>query len=153
MGASLLAKCGRLRKSEAASSLVSTRGCADHEDFSGLFFDAPGSYAAAVGDPARWPSHAKIYRAAGLNPAQYESAGRRRDGAISREGSVELRGALLELGMGLWLCEPTSKGYAISMKSRGKPAGIIACAMARRANKIAFAMVRDQTPYDHKLWS
>jgi hypothetical protein len=55
--------------------------------------------------------------------------------------------------MGLWLCEPTSKGYAISMKSRGKPAGIIACAMARRANKIAFALVRDQTPYDHKLWS
>ena len=55
--------------------------------------------------------------------------------------------------MGLWLCDPTSRGYATSLKSRGKPAGIIACALARRANKIAFAMVRDQTPYDPDRWS
>jgi transposase len=50
--------------------------------------------------------------------------------------------------MGLWLCEPTGRTYAAALKARGKPAGIIACAMANRANKIAFAMVRDQTPYD-----
>jgi transposase len=59
----------------------------------------------------------------------------------------------LELGMGLWLCEPAGRSYATSLKARGKPAGIIACAMARRANKIAFAMVRDQTPYDPERWS
>jgi integrase len=35
-----------------------------------------------------------VYRAAGLNPSQYESSGRRRDGGISREGSVPLRRAL-----------------------------------------------------------
>ncbi|MGI8901454.1 MAG: transposase [Nocardioides sp.] len=29
-----------------------------------------------------------------MSPAQYESAGKRRDGSISREGSVELRPAL-----------------------------------------------------------
>ena len=33
-----------------------------------------GNYGAAVGNPARWPSHAQLYRAAGLSPAQYESA-------------------------------------------------------------------------------
>jgi transposase len=55
--------------------------------------------------------------------------------------------------MGLWLCEPTSRTYALSLKTRGKPAGIIACALARRANKIAFAMVRDQSPYDPDRWS
>lgn len=30
----------------------------------------------------------------------------------------------------------------------GKPGGIMACALAHRANKIAYAMVRDQHPYD-----
>ena len=42
----------------------------------------------------------QLYRASGLSPVQYESAGKRRDGAISREGSVELRRALIDLGSG-----------------------------------------------------
>jgi transposase len=112
-----------------------------------------GRYGAALGEPARWPTARQIYRASGLTPKTYESAGKRYDGQICREGSVELRGALLELGMGLWLCDATSRTYAVSLRARGKPAGIIACAMARRANKIAFAMVRDQTPYNPQRWS
>ena len=111
-----------------------------------------GGYAAAVGDPDRWASHAKIYRAAGLNPAQYESAGRRRDSGISREGSVELRRALLDLGVGLWHRDSAARAYAAGLRERGKPGGIIATALARRANKIAFAMVRDQSLYDPTVW-
>lgn len=112
-----------------------------------------GAYAANVGDPARWPSHAKIYRAAGLNPTQYESAGRRRDRGISREGSVHLRRALIDLGIGLWHCDTPARRYAAQLRSRGKPGSVIACALARRANKIAFAMVRNQTLYDPDHWS
>lgn len=112
-----------------------------------------GRYGAALGDPERWPTCRQVYRASGLTPKTYESAGTRYDGQICREGSVELRGALLELGMGLWLCEPASRARVAALKARGKPAGIIACAMANRANKIAFAMVRDQTPYDPRRWS
>jgi transposase len=112
-----------------------------------------GRYGAALGEPSRWPTARQVYRASGLTPKTYESAGTRYDGQICREGSVQLRGALLELGMGLWLCEPTSRNYAVSLKARGKPAGIIACALARRANKIAFAMVRDQTPFAPDRWS
>jgi transposase len=63
-------------------------------------------YGAAVGDPARWPGPRQLYRASGLSPMQYESARKRRDGAISREGSVQLRRALIELGLGLWLNDP-----------------------------------------------
>jgi transposase len=111
-----------------------------------------GAYAAAVGDPGRWPSHAKIYRAAGLNPAQYESSGRRRDSGISREGSVALRRALLDLGVGLWHRDPAARAYAAGLRERGKPGGIITTALARRANKIAYAMVRDQTLYDPAVW-
>lgn len=58
------------------------------------------AYAAALGEPSRWPSASQVYRAAGLTPATYESAGKRRDGGISREGSVWLRRAILDLGVG-----------------------------------------------------
>jgi hypothetical protein len=101
-----------------------------------------------VGDPARWPGPRQLYRASGLSPAQYESAGKRRDGAISREGRVDLRRALIDLGMGLWLNEPSAKAYAAGLRARGKKGGVIGCAMANRANRIAYAMVRDQSTYD-----
>jgi transposase len=112
-----------------------------------------GNYGAAVGDPSRWPGPAQIYRAAGLSPTQYESAGKRRDGAISREGSVALRRALVDLGMGLWCSDPAAKTYAAALRSRGKKGGIIVCALAHRAGKIAFAMTRDHSTYDPTRWS
>ncbi len=80
-------------------------------------------YAAGVGDPARWPSHRQVYRAAGLNPSQYESAGRRRDGGISREGSVELRRALLDLGVGLWHHDPAAAPTRQGCASAASPVG------------------------------
>jgi transposase len=112
-----------------------------------------GAYAAALGPITRWASAAKIYRAAGLTPIQYESAGRRRDGAISREGSVPLRRALLDLGVGLWHRDPAAQAYAKQLRERGKPGGVIACALAHRAGKIAYAMVREQKPYDPDRWA
>ncbi len=112
-----------------------------------------GNYGAAVGDPTRWPGHRQLYRASGLSPAQYESAGRRRDGSISREGSVPLRRALIDLGIGLWQSEPSAKTYAATLRTRGKHGGIIACALANRANRIAFAMVRDHASYNPARWT
>lgn len=110
-------------------------------------------YAAALGPLARWSSAAKIYRAAGLTPVVYASAGKRRDGGISREGSVHLRRALIELGIGLWQRDPAARTYARTLRERGKPGGIIACALAHRANKIAYAMVRDHAPFTPTRWS
>ena len=112
-----------------------------------------GTYGAAVGDPGRWPSHRQLYRASGLSPMQYESAGHRRDGSISREGSVELRRALIDLGIGLWLNDPSARRYGAQLRARGKKGGVIACAMAHRANKIAYALVRDQSGYDPARWA
>lgn len=110
-------------------------------------------YGAAVGDPGRWPGHRQLYRAAGLTPRLYESAGHRSDGHITREGSVLLRVALVDLGMGLWHQEPASRAYGAELRARGKPGGIIVTAMAHRANKIAFAMVRDQHPWEPRRWA
>lgn len=113
------------------------------------------AYGAAIGDPGRWPGPRQIYRASGLSPMQYESAGKRRDGSISREGSVELRRALIDLGVGLWLNDKPAKTYAAGLRARGKKGGVIACALANRANRanrIAYALVRDQHPYDPTRW-
>jgi transposase len=112
-----------------------------------------GNYAAAVGDPGRWPSPKQLYRAGGLNPIQYESAGKRRDSSISREGSVPLRRALIDLGLGLWLNDDAATRRAVELRARGKKGGVITCAMAHRANRIAFALVRDQTSYDPRKWT
>jgi transposase len=111
------------------------------------------NYAAALGDPTRWPGSKQIYRASGLSPMQYESAGKRRDGSISREGSVALRRALIDLGMGLWLTDPAAKSYAQGLRDRGKRGGVIACALAHRATRIAHALVRDHTVYDSTRWT
>ena len=98
-----------------------------------------GNYGGALGDPARFDNPRQVYRTAGLNPIQYESAGKRRDSVISREGSVELRRALIDLGVGLWLSDPAAKVYGAQLRARGKKGLVIACAMAHRANRIAFA--------------
>jgi transposase len=111
------------------------------------------NYGATVGDLDRWPGARQLYRASGLSPAQYESAGKRRDGHISREGSVALRRALIDLGIGLWRADPAARRYGQQLRARGKKGGVIGCAMAHRANKIAYAMVRDQSGYDPGRWA
>jgi transposase len=111
------------------------------------------AYGAAVGDPERWPSPRQLYRAAGLSPRLYESAGHRRDGHITREGSVPLRVALVDLGLGLWHKEPAARAHAAALRARGKPGAIIITAMAHRANRIAFAMVRDQHAWEASRWA
>ena len=111
-----------------------------------------GNYGGALGDPARSTNSGQVYRTAGLNPIQYESAGKRRDSVISHEGSVQLRHALIDLGLGLWLGDPAAKAYAARLRARGKKGGVIACAMAHRANRTAFALVRDQAVYDPTAW-
>ena len=65
------------------------------------------NHRAGIGDRARFPNAAGAYRTAGLVPALYQSAGRSRTRQhISREGSVELRQAIIELGRGLAQHDP-----------------------------------------------
>ena len=58
------------------------------------------NYAGALGDPAPFDNHRQVYRTPSLYPIQYESAGKRRDSVFCREGSVDLRRALIDLGRG-----------------------------------------------------
>ena len=111
------------------------------------------AYGAAVGDPERWHSAQAVYRAAGLTPRLYQSSGTMRHGHITREGSAVLRAALVDLGLGLWHTEPGAKTYGQALRARGKPGPVIVTAMANRANRIAFAMVRDKRPWEAGLWA
>ncbi|MGH2688735.1 MAG: IS110 family transposase [Actinomycetota bacterium] len=112
------------------------------------------AYGAGIGDPGRFPDAAAAYRASGLVPALYESAGRRRGGQhISREGSAELRSAIIELGRGLSQHDAEFGAYRRRLIGRGKPPSVAAVAVGRRAHRLAFAMLRDQRAYDPARWT
>jgi transposase len=112
------------------------------------------AYGAAIGDPNRFPNAAAAYRASGLVPAEYSSAGRSRGGQhISREGSVELRTAIIELGQGLAGHDPDFAAYRRRLRSNGKRPMVTAVAVGHRAHRLAFAMLRSQEPYDPNRWA
>jgi len=106
------------------------------------------NYGAALGDPARFANADRAYRASGLVPASYESAGRvRRGQGISREGNAELRNAIIELGRGLAQRDPDFARYRAGVKARMKPL-MAAIAVGHRAHRLAFALMRSGEPYD-----
>jgi transposase len=106
------------------------------------------NYGAALGDPARFANADRAYRASGLVPASYESAGRARRGqGISREGNAELRTAIIELGRGLAQRDPDFARYRAGVGARMKPL-MAAIAVGHRAHRLAFALMRSGQPYD-----
>ena len=106
------------------------------------------NYGAALGDPTRFANAEQAYRASGLVPASYESAGRARRGqGISREGNVELRSAIIELGRGLAQRDPDFARYRATVANRMKPLQA-AIAVGHRAHRLAFALMRNGEPYD-----
>jgi transposase len=127
----------------------------------GVLLSLPGvgvvrasAYGAAIGDPARFPNAGAAYRASGLVPAEYSSAGRRRGGQhISREGSVDLRSAIIELGRGLAGHDEDFAAYRRRLRNNGKRPAVAAVAVGHRAHRLAFAMLRSQEPYDAKRWT
>ena len=112
------------------------------------------NYGAGIGDPARFANSAGAYRSAGLVPTSYESARRARPGQhISREGSVELRQAIIELGRGLSQHDPDFAAYRHRLLDAKKPAGVAAVAVGHRAHRLAFAMLVSQQAYDPEKWA
>jgi transposase len=111
------------------------------------------NYGGAIGDVSRFRNAGQVYRLSGLVPKLYESAGKTRTGTrISREGKVELREAIIDLGNALRQGHPDFARYASDLLSRGKHKGVIRCALGQRANRVAFAMMRDQQAFDPTRW-
>jgi transposase len=111
-------------------------------------------YGAALGDAMRFRNADAAYRYSGLAPTSYESAGRRAAGVhISKIGSVELRQAMLALGTGLALHHPDFAAYKRRLRDAGKKPMVAAIAVAHRAHRLAFALIRSQKPYDATQWA
>ena len=49
-------------------------------------------------------------------------------------------------------CHPDARRYGQQLRARGKNSAVIGCAMANRANRIAYALVGDQSGYDPDRW-
>lgn len=106
-------------------------------------------YGAAIGDHTRFPNAAAAYSFAGLSPSSHDSAQKGpTDLSITRAGSVKLRSAILELGRGLGMHHPDFVDYRARLLARNKPPKVAAIAVAHRAHRLAFAMLRDAAPYD-----
>lgn len=107
------------------------------------------AYGAALGDPHRFRNADAAYAFAGLSPASYDSAGKVRPGlGITKAGSINLRAAILELGLGLGQFEESFIDYRAQLIARGKPRQVAAVAVAHRAHRLAFAMLRDGQPFN-----
>jgi transposase len=111
-------------------------------------------YGAALGDPARFASADAAYRFSGLAPTSYESAGRKGSRVrVSKEGSVELRQAMLALGSSVAMHHPDFIAYRRRLLASGKKPLVAAVAVAHRAHRLAFAMLRSGQLYDDRRWA
>jgi hypothetical protein len=120
----------------------------------GISIVRASNYGAEIGDPWRFRNAESAYRFSGLVPSTYESARKSRPGQhISREGSAELREAIIELGKGLSQFDPEFASYKQQLISDGKKRAIAAVAVGHRAHRLAFAMLRTQLPYDEGRWA
>lgn len=105
-------------------------------------------YAAALGDHTRFPTAEHAYRASGLVPSQYDSAGSNRRGGIGREGSAALRHAIIEMGRGLAQHDPNFATFKRGLLARGKRPKVANVAVGHRAHRLAFVLIRNQQTYD-----
>jgi len=102
---------------------------------------------AEIGDFGRFPNADAIEFWAGLTPDNELSAGKAREGKITKAGSATLRWALGKAAIVLCRSDRTQeKNRQRILKSTGKKAKANV-AMARRLLRILFAMARDQKPY------
>jgi transposase len=143
------------RAETALAELLPARPAAILTTLPGVGVIRASTYGAGIGDPSRFPNAGAAYRASGLVPTEYDSAGkkRRRGQHISREGSALLREAIIELGRGLTGHDDDFATYRRRLiDTEHKSSGIAAVAAGRRADHLAFAMLRTQQPYDPARW-
>ena len=100
-----------------------------------------------LGDVRRFRNAKQVCAWSGLIPVQRESAGRRHDGGITKEGSSLLRWTLVEAAWRLVGSDARWGSIFESLNKRcGKKKAIVA--VARKLLCVIYAMLRDGTAYD-----
>ncbi|WP_327249831.1 IS110 family transposase [Streptomyces sp. NBC_01320] len=148
-------------------TLLADLGAADRElagllqhTPAGVLLSVPGVgpvtasyYGAALGDPHRFSSADAAWRYAGLAPTSYESAGHRGSARINKIGSVELRQAVITLGVCVAQHHPDFAAYKQRLREAGKKPMVASIATAHRVHRLTFALMRSQQPYDAERWT
>jgi transposase len=115
-----------------------------------------GAYAAMVilaeiGDVERFASKRALASYAGLTPVVRESAGRRKRGGITHQGSNTLRWIMLQVAQVAARWSPGARSYYAGLRAR-KPAQVARIALARKLLTVVWALLRHGVDFDEELF-
>jgi transposase len=115
-----------------------------------------GAYAAMVilaeiGDVERFASKRALASYAGLTPVVRESAGRRKRGGITHQGSNTLRWIMLQVAQVAARWSPGARSYYAGLRAR-KPAQVARTALARKLLTVVWALLRHGVDFDEELF-
>ncbi|WP_419959370.1 IS110 family transposase [Psychrobacillus sp. BM2] len=102
-----------------------------------------------MGDLSHYTNAGQLIKKAGTNPVIKQSGpGGGYFGRISKQGNANLRRAIYTAGRCLARHNEALKPFCIRLKEKGKKAGKINIAMGNKFIKIAFAMLKNQKPFE-----
>lgn len=116
-----------------------------------------GPYAAMVilaelGDVRRFATKRALASYAGLTPVVRESAGKRKRGGITHQGSNTLRWILLQVAQVAARCSPAARSYYAGLRHR-KPAQVARVALARKLLTVVWVLLHHGVCYDEQLFA
>ena len=116
-----------------------------------------GAYAAMVilaelGNVERFGSKRALASYAGLTPVVRESAGKRKRGGITHQGSNTLRWMMLQVAQVAARHSPGARSYYAGLRQR-KPAQVAKVALARKLLTVVWAMLRHGECFDEESFA
>lgn len=139
----------QIAKVEAqAARLLSQTNAACLLTFPGVGDTLVARYLAALADPSRFTAPQQIWSFAGYDTVRNQTGNRSQKGKISYRGCPYLRATLFQIGfMAAKHCPPCQATYRRALqRDPSKTRAIIH--VANQANRIFFAMLRNQQPYN-----
>ena len=107
---------------------------------------------AEMGDVARFNSKQALASYAGLVPVVRESAGKRKRGGITHQGSNTLRWILLQVAQVACRYSPAVRAWYTELRRR-KPAQVARIAVARKLLSVAWALLRHGVCFDEQVFA
>ena len=107
---------------------------------------------AEIGDMGRFPSKQALASYAGLVLVVRESAGRKKRGGITHQGSNTLRWILLQVAQVACRCSPAVRAWYTELRRR-KPAQVARIAVARKLLSVAWALLRHGVCFDEQVFA
>jgi transposase len=106
---------------------------------------------AEVGDVKRFGNKRALASYAGLTPVVRESAGKKKRGGITHQGSNTLRWIMLQVAQVAARFSPGARSYHARLRER-KPAQVARIALARKLLTVVWALLQHGICYDEELF-